>query len=185
MATLPEIEKALRERFGPAVVSAGEFRGELTVVISSGAIHEVCLFLRDTPQIRFNYLSDLTAVDYLNMGRSPRFDVVYHLLSLEHFHRVRLRVPVPEENLHIASVVDIWPGADWFERETFDMFGIMFDGHPNLTRILMPDEWEGHPLRKDFPVGGSASFYFKRDSQPTAGEPAGLVPRTRDQDSDV
>jgi NADH-quinone oxidoreductase subunit C len=185
MATNEQIEKAVRDRFGEAVVTAAQFRDEMTLSIRRDAIRDVCLFLRDAPQLRFNYLSHVTAVDYLNMGRLPRFDVVYHLLSLEYYHRVRLKVAVPENDLHVASVVEVWPTADWHERETFDMFGIVFDGHPNLTRILMPDEWQGHPLRKDFPVGGAKSFYFKRETQPHAGEPPGYVPRIRIQDSDI
>jgi NADH-quinone oxidoreductase subunit C len=185
MATLEEIEKAVRERFGEAVTTSAQFRGELTLSLRRAAIHDVCLFLRDAPELRFNFLSSVTAVDYLNMGRVPRFDVVYHLLSLEHLHRLRLKVAVPEDDAHIASIVDVWLGADWYERETYDMFGIVFDGHPNLARILMPDDWQGHPLRKDFPVGGARSFYFKRDTQPHVGEPPGLVPRIRIQDSDI
>jgi len=185
MATFEAIEKAVRERFGEVVTGSTEFRGELTLGIRREAIHGVCLFLRDEPELRFNFLSSITAVDYLGVGRLPRFDVVYHLLSLEHRHRIRLKVAVPEDDTHIASVVDVWPGSDWYERETYDMFGILFDGHPDLARILMPDDWQGHPLRKDFPVGGVRSFYFKRDTQPHAGEPPGLVPRIRVQDSDL
>jgi NADH-quinone oxidoreductase subunit C len=185
MAANAEIEKAVRERFGDAVGEAAEFRGELTLRIRRDTIHDICLFLRDADGLQFNYLSSVTAVDYLNMGRAPRFDVVYHLLSLEHFHRARIKAAVPEDDIHIASVVDVWPGADWYERETYDMFGIAFDGHPDLTRIMMPDDWQGHPLRKDFPVGGTRSFYFKRDTQPHAGEPPGLIPRIRVQDSDI
>lgn len=185
MATLEAIGQAVREQFGEAVVESVQWRGELTLRIQRGAIREVCAFLRDAPDLRFNYLSDLTAVDYLNMGRQPRFDVVYHLLSLEHFHRLRLKVAVAEEDIHIASVVEVWPSANWFEREAYDMFGVVFDGHPNLTRILMTDDWQGFPLRKDFPLGGSVSFYFKRDTEPHAGETPDLVPRIRVQDSDI
>lgn len=185
MAANEDIEKVVRERFGESVTGSTPFRGELTVGVGRDAIHDVCVFLRDAQELQFDFLADLTAVDYLNMDRSPRFDVVYHLLSLKHGHRLRLKVAVPEDHPHIASVVGIWPAADWYERETYDMFGIVFDGHPDLTRIMMPDDWQGHPLRKDFPVGGARSFYFKRDTQPHAGEPPGLVPRIRVSDSDV
>jgi len=185
MATHEEIEEAVRERFGDAVTEAAMFRGDLGLSVRRDAIHDVCLFLRDAPELRFNYLSTVTAVDYLNLGRLPRFDVVYHLLSLEFCHRVRLKAAVPDDDLHVRSIFDVWPGADWYERETYDMFGIVFDGHPSLSRIMMPDDWQGHPLRKDFPVGGAKSFYFKRDTQPFAGEPPGLVPRIRIQDSDI
>lgn len=185
MATLDEIERTVRERFGDAIVEATRFRDALTLRIRREAIREVCLFLRDTPEMRFNWLSSVTAVDYLNMGRKPRFDVVYHVLSLDHNHRLCLKTFVPEEDNHVASVVEVWPGANWHERETFDLFGIVFDDHPDLRRILLADDWEGYPLRKDFPVGGTPSFYFKRDTDAHAGEPPGLVPRIRVQDSDI
>jgi len=185
MATLEMIAGVVSERFAGAVGEAVQFCGELTLPISRDAIHNVCLFLRDEHGLQFNHLSSITAVDHLSLGRAPRFDVVYHLLSLVHCHRLRLKVAVPENDARVASVVDIWSGADWYERETYDMFGIAFDGRPNLTRIMMPDDWEGHPLRKDFPVGGTRSFYFKRDTRPHAGEPPGLVPRIRIQDSDI
>lgn len=185
MATLEEIEKAVRDKFGEVVEGASEFRGELTLVVRRDAIRDVAQFLRDEPTLRFDYLSDLTAVDYLNMGRVPRFDVVYHLMSVEHLHRLGLKVAVPEKNAHLPSVTAVWPGANWHEREVYDMFGLTFDDHPSLTRILMPDDWEGHPLRKDFPVGGAPSFYFKRDTNERAGEPKDLVPRVRVQDSDI
>jgi NADH-quinone oxidoreductase subunit C len=185
MATNEAIEEAVRERWGDAVEASAEFRGQLTLRIRRAAIDEVCRFLRDDPALGFNYLSDVTAVDCLNLGRSPRFDVVYHLLSLKYYHRLRLKVGVPEEDPRIASVVGVWPTANWHERETYDMFGIVFDGHPDLRRILMADDWEGYPLRKDFPAGCSPSFYFKRDACPHTGEPPGSVPRIRVQDSDI
>ena len=185
MASLDEIERRVRDRFPEDLLAANQYRAELSLAIRRDAVHDVCRFLYDEPALQCNFLSDLTAVDYLNMGRIPRFDVVYHLLSLEHFHRVRLKVGVAEQDIHIDSVTDIWAGADWNEREVYDMFGIIFKGHPRLTRILTPDDWQGHPLRKDFPVGGSPSFYFKRDSDERAGEPPDLVPRLRTQDSDI
>jgi NADH-quinone oxidoreductase subunit C len=185
VASREAIEEAIRNEFGESVVETSTFRDELTVRLAPEIIRDACRFLRDDPGMRFEQLIDLTAVDYLNLGRHPRFDVVYHLLSLEHNHRVRVKVAVGEEEPHVASVVEVWPGADWYERETYDLFGIVFDGHPNLTRIMMPDDWQGHPLRKDFPVGGSPSFYFKRDSTECAGEPPDLVPRIRSQNSDV
>ena len=130
-------------------------------------------------------LSDLTAIDYLNLARTPRFDVVYHLYSLEHYHRLRLKVPVEEEDCSVESICDLWSGASFMEREVYDMFGIGFSGHPNLERILMPDNWKGHPLRKDFPLGGSKSFYFKHETDEYAGEPDDLVPRIRIQEGDI
>ena len=107
-------------------------------------------FLRDDPRTQFNILVDVTAVDYL--GRKPRFDVVYHLLSLQLRRRMRIKVRVEEENPGVESITSLWGSADWLEREVWDMLGIRFTGHPNLKRILMYDEFQGHPLRKDYPI---------------------------------
>src|SRR5690606_11860904 len=100
-------------------------------------------------------------------------------------HRMRVKAGVPEDDPVIESVYSVWHGADWMERETFDMFGIIFRNHPDLRRILMPEDWEGYPLRKEFPLGGVKSFYFKRSTDPRAGEPKNLVPRIREQLSDI
>lgn len=163
------------------------FRDEVTFVLDKKGIVAAIKALRDDPRTAFNHLTDVNAVDYLEAHREPRFDVVYHFYSLEHFHRIRLRCPVgeAEAECRIDSITPMWPGASFMERETFDMFGIVFDGHPNLTRILMPDNWEGHPLRKDFPLGGAKSYYFKQDTNEYAGEPADLIPRIRVQDAEV
>jgi len=125
--------------------------GEITVEVKKDALLELARFLRDDEGMKFALLSDVTCVDYL--PQEPRFAVVYHLLSLEHRRRLRLRVWVTESQPELPSVAGIWPGANWYEREVYDMFGITFKGHPNLRRILMPDDWEGHPLRKDYPLG--------------------------------
>ncbi len=164
-----------------------EFRGEITLVVNKRWILPVIRALRDNAELSFNMLSDVNAVDYLELGRTPRFDVVYHLYSIDHHHRIRLRAPVGEEpeECEIESVCGMWAGASFMERETWDMFGIRFNNHPDLRRILMPDDWEGHPLRKDFPLGGSTSFYYKQDTNEYAGEPKDLIPRIRVQDSDV
>ncbi|MEQ8821385.1 MAG: NADH-quinone oxidoreductase subunit C [Sumerlaeia bacterium] len=181
----------LREKFGDAISDIlvhndkNPEMSEITVVMDRSVVTEALTFLRDDPSFQFNFLSYLTAVDYLAMGRDVRFDVVYHLLSLTKAHRIRVRVPVPEDDPTINSVVGIWGTADFHERETYDMFGLIFQGHPDLRRILMPDDWEGHPLRKDFPLGGVKSFYFKRATNPHAGEPPNLVPRIRVQQSDI
>ncbi len=139
----------LRERFPEAVAEVVEFRGETTVVVPPARLVPSCLFLRDDPNLRFDFLADLTAVDWPE--RRPRFDVVYQLTSLPRRDRLRLKVRVDATEA-VPSVTGVWSTADWHEREVFDLFGVRFDGHPNLRRILMPDEWEGHPLRKDFPV---------------------------------
>jgi NADH-quinone oxidoreductase subunit C len=144
--------RRLQEQFGEAVLEVIHDRGEVTVVVAREALRAICRFLRDEPDLRFDFLSDICGVDYLTLGRRPRFAVVYHLYSLTHHHLLRLRVPVEESDPVVPSVADIWPGANFPERETYDMFGIRFEGHPNLTRILMPEDWVGYPLRKDFPL---------------------------------
>lgn len=161
--------------------------GELTLVLDKARSAEIIQKLRDLPELSFTHLSDVTAVDYLNVGREPRFDVVYHLYSHDNHHAIRLRFPVGEEpeECRIESVTHLWKGAAFMEREAYDLFGIVFEGHEGLSRILMPDNWEGHPLRKDFPLGGSKSFYYKQDSDEYAGEPDDLVPRMRVQESDI
>jgi NADH-quinone oxidoreductase subunit C len=139
----------LKERFVESILEVGEFKDELTIIVKKEDIVLVCQLLRDDPELFYNFLSDLCGVDYLE--RKPRFDVVYNLYSIEKNHRVRLKVQVDEGEI-VPSVTSVWSGANWFEREAFDMFGIKFDGHPDLRRILMPEDWEGHPLRKDFPL---------------------------------
>jgi NADH-quinone oxidoreductase subunit C len=144
--------KNLREFAPEAVEDAREFRGELTIYIRPDRLVRVCDFLRDEPLLCFNYLADITAVDlYPN---EPRFEVVYHLLSLENAARLRLKVRASGENPRVDSLVPVYPSANAFEREVFDLFGIQFTGHPYLRRILMPEDWEGHPLRKDYPTEG-------------------------------
>src|SRR5437868_8654184 len=127
-------------------------REELSVWIEKGSIRETCAILRDNPACPFNYLADLTAVDW--HPNEPRFEVVYHLLSIPKRERVRLKARLDGSSPVIESVTSVWPAANFYEREVFDLFGVRFSGHPNLTRIMMPDDWEGHPLRKDYPVEG-------------------------------
>jgi NADH-quinone oxidoreductase subunit C len=142
----------LRDFDPEAVEEAREFRSELTLYIRRTRLRTTCLFLRDAPSLSFKYLSDVTAVDlYPN---EPRFEVVYHLLALDTFRRLRLKVRLPSDDPRVDSVVPVWPGANAFERETFDLLGLRFEGHPNLSRILLPEDWEGHPLRKDYPTTG-------------------------------
>ena len=128
-------------------------RGELTLHIDPARIAEVCQVLRDDPALRFELCSSVSAVDYL--GSDPRrLHSVYQLTSMTYRRRIRLEAAVTAEDPHLPSVTSVYPTADWQERENYDMFGIIYDGHPNLTRILMPDDWEGHPQRKDYPLGG-------------------------------
>jgi NADH-quinone oxidoreductase subunit C len=175
----------LREKFGEQVIDFILEHHEITILIDRDALLPIMEMLRDDPDFRFNFLSYVTCVDYLAHGRTPRFAAVYHLYSVDKKHRVRVRAAIPEDDPAIDSVYPLWQSANFMEREAFDMFGVIFRGHPDLRRILMPDDWEGHPLRKDFPLGGVKSFYFKRSSDPHAGEPKTLVPRIRVQESDI
>ncbi|MET0851143.1 MAG: NADH-quinone oxidoreductase subunit C [Candidatus Rokuibacteriota bacterium] len=145
----------LRERFGDRVLETHDHRGDHTAVFGVGVIAEALAFCRDDAALRFDVLMDLTAVDYLQFpGREdgPRFDVVYHLYSMTHNHRVRLKVPVEQDDPQVPTVSDLWPIANWLEREVWDMFGIRFAGHPDLRRLLLYEEFVGHPLRKDYPI---------------------------------
>ena len=142
-------------RFGAGLVETHDHRGDHTAVVNRPILLELLRFCRDEPDLRFDMLMDLTAVDYLRFpGREdgPRFEVVYHLYSLPHNHRLRLKVRVEEDDAVVPSAVGLWPIANWLEREVWDMFGIRFGGHPDLRRILLYEEFQGHPLRKDYPV---------------------------------
>ncbi|MEN9935186.1 MAG: hypothetical protein RLZZ387_1765 [Chloroflexota bacterium] len=134
-----------------AITGSAEFRGQLSVVVHREALVEMVRFLRETPELSYNFLENLCGVDYL--GRDPRFEVVYHLLSHTNHHRICLKVGVPEQDPSVPSLTPLWSTANWQEREVFDMFGVVFTGHPSLDRILMPEDWEGYPLRKDVPLG--------------------------------
>jgi len=148
----------LRERFPYEVASTHSDFGDDTALVSRDRIVEILTFLRDHPDLLFDFAMDLTGVDYL--GEEPRFEVVYHLYSLERKHRVRIKVRLREDDPAIDTAVSVWPGIDWYEREAWDMYGIVFRGHPNLKRILLYEGFEGHPLRKDYP---------KAKRQPTIG----------------
>ncbi len=146
------ILEKIKEKFLDDVLETSDLRGELVAVVNKETIYDLLKFLKNDPALDFNVLMDLTAVDYLWQSRTPRFDVVYHLFSLSKNHRVRIKAGVDEKEPVIDSAVDLWPVADWFEREVWDMFGIKFKGHPNLKRIMMYEGFQGHPLRKDYPV---------------------------------
>jgi NADH-quinone oxidoreductase subunit C len=135
-----------------AVVESSEFRGELTIATPPNCLPQIAEDLRSAPGLEFTFLSDITAVDRFPM--EPRFELNYHLLSISMRHTIRLRVKVEGTNPVVATVTSIWPTANWHEREIFDLFGVRFEGHPDLRRLLMPDDWEGYPLRKDYPVEG-------------------------------
>jgi len=140
----------LSEELAPFVLSSSERLGELTVEIAPERLVETCLYLKN--EGRFERLSTVTAVD--RYPSEPRFEVVYHLHSIARNQRLRLKCRLPGENPVIDSATVVWRSANWYEREVFDMFGIHFLNHPDLRRILMPEDWEGHPLRKDYPIAG-------------------------------
>jgi NADH-quinone oxidoreductase subunit C len=127
--------------------------GEVTVIVPREKIVELCAFLKTAPGLEFNFLADLCAADR-GPEEEPRFEVNYHLFSITKHHRLRLKVLLNEDDPHVQTVTGVWRTANWHERETFDLMGVIFDGHPDLRRILLPDEWEGHALRKDFPLRG-------------------------------
>jgi len=140
----------LQERFAADIVDIKEFRGEVTVTVKKENIVEICNYLKTA--LAFNLLTDVTAVDYL--GQEPRFMMVYNMYSIPNKDRLRIKVPVGESSCSIDTVSTVWSTAEWLEREVFDLFGITFNNHPDLRRILMTEDWVGHPLRKDYPLQG-------------------------------
>jgi NADH-quinone oxidoreductase subunit C len=142
----------LRAWSANAIESVIEFRGETTVVVARKKLRSVAERCRDDHALQFNLLTDATCVDRFPM--EPRYELQYHLVSIPLRQKVRIRVPLFGSDLVVDSMVPVWPGANWLEREIFDLFGIQFTGHPDLRRILLPEDWEGYPLRKDFPVEG-------------------------------
>ena len=146
----------LQNNFRESVLETNVFKGEVTHVVRKEALRAICNFLKSDPELRMNYLVDVLGVDYY--PNVPRFEVVYHLYSVSRRHRVRLKVRVNEGEA-VPTVADIWSAADWPEREAYDMFGIVFEGHPNLKRIYLSEDWEGHPMRKDYPLRGFKDRY--------------------------
>ncbi len=147
----PEVA-ALLAKNAAAITGAKFDRNELTIWVNRLALRDACLALKDDATLQYNALADITCVDWY--PREPRFEVVYQLFSIPNKKYVRLKVKLAGDDANVDSLTPIWPGANFFEREVFDLFGIRFDEHPNLTRIMMPENWEGHPLRKDYPVEG-------------------------------
>ncbi|MBI5051094.1 MAG: NADH-quinone oxidoreductase subunit C [Nitrospirae bacterium] len=152
-----QIAEKIKEKFPGEVVEITQFREQVSITVKRDNILNICRYIHDDADICMDYLSDLCGVDY--PGRRPRFEVVYNLYSLKHCHRVRLKALVPEDDSSIDSVVSVWAGTNWHEREACDMYGIIFKGHPDLRRILMPEDWEGFPLRKDYPLKGPEAEY--------------------------
>lgn len=149
-----EAAARIRTEFGDGSVRAGNAVGCESVIAERDSLLPFMTFLRDDPELSFDYLVDVTAVDRLKLDEAIRFAVVYQLYSYRHNRRFSVSVPVPEADPRIASVVSVWPGANWLEREVYDMYGIEFEGHPDLRRILMPDDFGSFPLRKDYPLHG-------------------------------
>ena len=185
-ASLQAIAERATEKFGDSVTGVTERLGELTLEVRAGDIRAVCLGMRDDSRLAFEQLIDLCGVDYLayrqesaqGPRKGPRFAVVYHLLSIKHNRRLRLRAfPEDDEMPIIDSVVDIWNSADWYEREAFDLFGIMFEGHPDLRRILTDYGFIGHPFRKDFPLSGHVEMRYDTEKQRVVYQPVSIEPR--------
>ncbi|MDA8431057.1 MAG: NADH-quinone oxidoreductase subunit C [Geobacteraceae bacterium] len=141
----------LKEKFASSIIDIVEFRGEVTITVKKNDILPILAFLKQT--LQFNLLTDVTAVDYLGK-KEERFMMVYQLFSVGNKDRLRIKAPLAEVDGHIQSATQVWSTANWLEREIFDLFGIVFDSHPDLRRILMTPDWVGHPLRKDYPLQG-------------------------------
>ncbi|TCV90821.1 NADH-quinone oxidoreductase subunit C [Sulfurirhabdus autotrophica] len=179
---LETLSLCLKSALGDKLTSLTERLGELTVVVSANDLLSVAETLRDHQDLHFEELIDLCGMDYLDYGdglwEGKRFAVVYHLLSVSLNHRLRLRVFAPEDDFPlIGSVNEIWPSANWFEREAFDLFGIVFDGHPDLRRILTDYGFVGHPFRKDFPLSGNVEMRYDPDQQRVIYQPVSIEPR--------
>lgn len=145
---------AVKEAFPDAVQDVAQFRDETTIVLDPVSIVKVAQYLRDTPGLVYNYLSDISDVDYWpDTNRPGRYGLSYHLYSMLYNRRIRLKVYLPDENPEVESVTGLWPAANWLEREIMDMMGITFTGHPDPRRLMMPDDWNGHPHRRDYPLG--------------------------------
>jgi len=155
-----KLVKKLKGKFDGAVLEAVEFIGQVSIRIEPSRIVEVCNFLRDDAETKFNYLSDLTCVHY-PLGPERPLEVVYNLYSISRNERVRLKVAIAE-GASVDSVTDVWPSANWMEREVYDLFGVTFRNHPDMRRILLPPDWEGHPLRKDYPLEFIENEWTKR-----------------------
>ena len=147
----------LKLQYDNAVLETHNFRGDETATVERSQIVEILTWLRDDPELRFEMLTDLTATDY--SPREPRFEVVYHLYSVSKKHRLRIKIQVPEEDATVDSLYHVWHIADWLEREVWDLYGIRFKGHPDLRRILLHEDFVGHPLRKDYPKEKNQPLY--------------------------
>lgn len=206
MADVTALKQAVQDRLANRLLSTKLACGELTLTIAKSMLPEVAFILRDESPFEFKMLVDLCGIDYQQYGIAewatesttatgfergvdahalttvhasgkPRFAVVYHLLSLSHNQRLRLNVPVAEEALLVSSVLEVWPAAQWYEREVFDLFGIIFEGHPDLRRILTDYGFVGHPFRKDFPLSGKVEARYDAHAKRVIYEPVSIEPR--------
>jgi NADH-quinone oxidoreductase subunit C len=159
-STPSQLVAALMREHPEWVSQVLEALGEVTAIVPREHIVAVCSFLKAEPDGRFDFLSDICGVDR-GQEEDPRFEVNYQLFSTTKHHRLRLKVVLSEEDVHVPSVTTVWRTANWHERETFDLFGVIFDGHPDLRRILLPDDWQGYALRKDFPLRGYEPYSLK------------------------
>jgi NADH-quinone oxidoreductase subunit C len=190
-APLETLQSALAAALGPQLKGQYVDRGQLTLEIAAADLVAVCTKLRDEPSLRFTILVDLIGMDYEGYAgwEGARFAVIYALLSIEHNMRVRLRVACPDEDFpSVDSVIGVWPSANWYEREAFDLYGIVFEGHPDLRRILTDYGFVGHPFRKDFPISGYVEMRYDPEQkrvvyQPVTIEPREIVPRVVREDA--
>jgi len=176
---LTALNAHITAKLGDAITESKSTYGELTLRAQSDKIIEVLRFLRDDPECRFVCFTDLCGADYPQ--RAKRFDVVYHLLSPYKNHRIRVKIDADEEN-PVPSVIEVFPAADWFEREVFDLYGVLFSGHPDLRRILTDYGFSGHPLRKDFPLTGHVEVRYDDQAKRVVYEPVKLVQEFRSFD---
>ncbi len=176
---LQELDDHIAASLGPAVLDRQIAYDELTVLVPGEAIVRALTFLRDDPRCLFVSLMDLCGADY--PGREKRFDVVYHLISYRHNRRIRIKVEA-DEVTPVPSVIDVFPNANWFEREAYDLYGVLFSGHPDLRRILTDYGFEGHPLRKDFPLSGFVEVRYDEEQKRVVYEPIKLQQEFRSFD---
>lgn len=177
---LPEVQK-IRERFPDAILDVNTFRGDTRILVRRELIADICRLMRDDPDLQYNFFSECLGVDYLAYRENYRYEVVYNLYSLSYNRggvqygknrRIFLKVPVPADDAWVPTVTPVYPGANFPEREIFDMFGVTFRGHPDMRRILMADDWVGHPQRKDYPLGGERVRFPGDKYGPSVGEVA-------------
>lgn len=159
-STPSHLVTAFQRAHAHCITAITEAHGEVTASVSAQHIVEVCAAFKADPDAKFDFLADLCGADR-GVEEEPRFEVNYHLFSTTKHHRLRLKVLLDETNVHVPTVTGVWRTANWHERETFDLFGIVFDGHPDLRRILLPDDWQGFSLRKDFPLRGYEPYSWK------------------------